>query len=190
MVEALQRLESNLRVGFATACAERLFSTDILMESISDQEIADLRSVLNRLWRDVEGDKMSDSEVENSIAKCLVTLDALEKAPVRKSAERTEDAVATICYALRCRQSGDSNEAMWASRRVYEALDNYVISQENIDTNQPDGEQQVLSNPAIQAELRRQQLDLADLLKNKSEAVQLLRNRAVSDSRSMFGQGN
>jgi len=190
LVGTLERLQPNSRVAFAAACAERLLQTSYsLSKSAHNEDPRELRHILNRLWLDVEGDRMSDSEVEDAIAKCLLTVEELESEPVKPEAAGATDAVAALCYALRCRKSGESNDAMWASRRAYECLDNYVINQENIDTNQPNGEQEVLSNTLIQAELARQRRDLDDLLSNEMKLTTLhrLRQRAVADAGSFFG---
>jgi hypothetical protein len=96
-----------------------------------------------------------------------------------------------VAYALRCRQNGQSQEAAWAARRAYEALDHFVINREKIDVNKPGAEARVLGHAAVQTELARQRRDLDELLGGDAKAVQQaaarLRDRAQKESALFFG---
>jgi uncharacterized protein YjaG (DUF416 family) len=192
LVEELEGLPHQLRVAFATACAERLLPayTDF-SERARMGDPKELTSILERLWVDLEGDAMTFAEVEEAIAKCMTLVLPLENKPLIAGQTAAEDAGAALCYALRCRKTGDSQEAAWAARRTYEALDDFVISREDIDTNQPGGEQQALSHPLIQAELGRQRRDLNELIgfggQNVLGVVAPLRERAKAEARTFFG---
>jgi hypothetical protein len=103
-----------------------------------------------------------------------------------------EDAAAAVAYAYRCRQNGAAQEAAWAGGRAYEALDNWVINTEHIDTNQSGAEERVLSHPLVQAELGRQRRDLEELLGVRNEgaiadAVAQLRDQAKAEASTVFG---
>lgn len=74
-----------------------------------------------------------------------------------------EDALAAVAYALRVQQNGDSQEAAWAARRVYEALDHFIIDERGIDTNEAGSEKLIIENPLILQELLQQKADLDDL---------------------------
>ena len=192
LVEGLEGLPHQLRVAFATACAERLLPayTDF-SERTRMGDSKELTSILERLWVDLEGNAMTSAEVEEAIAKCMTLVLPLENKPLIAGQTAAEDAGAALCYALRCRKTGDSQEAAWAGRRAYEALDEFVISREKIDTNQPGGEQQALSHPLIQAELGRQRRDLNELIgfggQNVLGVVAPLRERAKAEARIFFG---
>src|SRR5215813_12242274 len=163
--EAVQKLHPNLRVAFAVACAERLLSAAAsFVQGSQNDDLLKSKDIAGRLWLDLEGGKMSASEVEQAIEVCIAMIERIEGGSSNWQESAVGDAVAALCYALRCHQTGDTKEAVWAARRPYESLDAYVIDQEGIDTNKPNGEQRVLSHPLIQAEVARQQRDLDDLL--------------------------
>ena len=61
-----------------------------------------------------------------------------------------EDAVAATIFALRCLETGGVNEAKWAARRAYEALDDFVS---HIDESKVNDEVNILSNHLVQREL-------------------------------------
>jgi uncharacterized protein YjaG (DUF416 family) len=97
----------------------------------------------------------------------------------------------SLAYALRARLTGEPQEAAWAARVAYEALDNLIINREDIDTNKPGGEQKVISHPIVQTELGRQQRDLNELLDLSDKDVQEIsfrfRDRARAEALSFFG---
>ena len=66
-----------------------------------------------------------------------------------------ENALAALCYALRVSVTGNPQDAGFAARQVYEALDYFVHNRENIDFNQPGAESRILRDPEVQAQLRR-----------------------------------
>jgi len=129
LVEGLEGLPHHLRVAFATACAERLLPayTDF-SERTRMGDSKELTSILERLWVDLEGDAMTSAEVEEAIAKCMTLVLPLENKPLIAGQTAAEDAGAALCYALRCRKTGDSQEAAWAGRRACEALDDFAVT--------------------------------------------------------------
>jgi hypothetical protein len=95
-------------------------------------------------------------------------------------------------YAYRCRQNEEAQEAAWAARHAYEAIDNWVINREDIDISERGAEQRVLSHPLVQAELARQRRDLEELLGVRDEgavadALVRLRDRAKAEASIVFG---
>ncbi|HWF03645.1 MAG TPA: hypothetical protein VHA06_08165 [Candidatus Angelobacter sp.] len=70
---------------------------------------------------------------------------------------------------------------MYTAQRAYEALDNFVINTENIDTNIPGEEARVLAHPLIQAEFGRQLRDL-DELQRGVITVQELQERSKREA--------
>jgi len=186
------KLSPQLRVVFAAACAERLLPA---YERFSRQtgrgDLPKLRGILNRLWDDVAGSPMTAAEIQSNIDAALQLTPAEDDGPWVPEQAAAEDAGAATAYALRCRQSGKGQEAAWAARRAYEALDHFVIAQEKLDVNAPGAEARVLKHPLVQAELQRQKRDLSELLvadKNtaKPSAAQF-RARAATEARGVFG---
>jgi hypothetical protein len=91
----------------------------------------------------------------------------------------------SVVYALRAKLAGEAQEATWAARVAYEALDNFVINTEHIDTNKSGEEQHVLAHPLVQAELARQQRDLDELrggMQDPALLIRRLRDRAQAEA--------
>lgn len=92
---------------------------------------------------------------------------------------------------LRTRLTGEAQEAAWAARVAYEAIDNYVIKKEGINTNIPNGEPRLLSRPLVQAELGRQERDLCELLASiggdAGRMLRQVRDRARAKAAVFFG---
>jgi hypothetical protein len=101
-----------------------------------------------------------------------------------------QHAAAAVAYALRCRLSEGAQDAGWAARQVYEALDLWVTTRDNVDLNAPGAEEKVLADPLIQAELRRQARDLQELGTIDEDGVRAgaprIRQRAESEGSSVF----
>jgi len=161
----LNRLPAHLRVAFAAACAERLFPAyEHYWEQSRNKSEHDLTSLLERLWLDLRSNALEDSEIDEAIEKCMSVVERLNDGDWIEGQAAADGAASALCYALRCRKTGETQEAAWAARRLYEVLDDFVINGEHIDTNQPGAESRVLAHPLIQAELARQRLDLEELL--------------------------
>ena len=96
-----------------------------------------------------------------------------------------EDALSALAYSLQCLRSADAQEAVWAARRVYEALDYFVTTRDNISPDEPGGEQRVIGDSGIQAELQRQARDISDLMvagdSLSQELLDNLRRRSVAN---------
>ena len=161
----IEQLSIKGRAAFAAACAERMLPSFAKFVTRTARGKPDaLRDVLTRLWNDLVRDPMSDAEVDAQIAACMDLIPNENGGPWVQEQAAAEDAASALAYALRCRRSGLAKDAAWAARRCYEALDNYVINHEAIDTSIPGEEARVRSHPLVQAELGRQQRDLNELL--------------------------
>ena len=191
LAKDLRRLPERLRTAFAAATAVRLMPAYAgFSRKTGRGDPAKLAAIIERLWRDLEGDKMSADQVRENIDLCTTLTPQEDEGPWVLEQAAAEDASAALAYALRCRQSGDSQEAAWAARRAYEAIDHFVIAQEGIDTNRPGAEERVISHPLVQAELARQRRDLEELL-SVSEAATAdlltrLKHRASTEAESFF----
>jgi uncharacterized protein YjaG (DUF416 family) len=192
LVKMLDRLPRDLRVVFAAACAERLLPAyAAFSERAGRGDPTALRQSLTLLWDDLDGKRLPDGEVQTNIDTCMELIPQEDDGPWVPEQASAEDAGAAVAYALRCRQNGQSQEAAWAARRAYEALDHFVINREKIDVNKPGAEARVLGHAAVQTELARQRRDLDELLGGDAKAVQQaaarLRDRAQKESALFFG---
>jgi len=190
----LDRIAMPLRVVFAAAAAERLLPAYVSFSHSAGRGNPNLLTeILDRLWRDIDGIKMDPEELQQNIDLSMKLIPEEDDLPWVLGQEWAEDAVVAVTYALRCRQSGKSQESAWAARRAYEALDHFVINHEDIDPSVV-GEERILSNPLIQDELMRQQRDLRELVaverQDESAIAQKIHLRAKAESIGIFNKGS
>lgn len=164
LIKMLNALPRELRVAFAVLCAERLMPAYAeFARRLSSLDPTILISILGRLWRALGGEAMTGEEIQSNLDTCMTLIQAEDEGQWSSLRAYAEDAVAAVAYALRVQQSGESQEAAWAARRVYEALDHFVINKESIDTNKAGSEKSIMGHPLVQQELVQQQKDLDDL---------------------------
>jgi uncharacterized protein YjaG (DUF416 family) len=188
-------IPARYRATFAAACAERLLPAySDFFRRVGRGDPVKLAAILARLWRDLEGQKMADEEVKECLDVCMNLIPREDEGTWVPEQAAAEDAGSALAYALRCRQTGNAQEAAWAARRSYEALDHFVVAQEDIDTNAAFGENRVLLHPLVQAELARQRRDMEELLgaaetelPNIASRVQ---QRAKADAQMFFRLGS
>lgn len=160
----LDRLPPRSRAAFAACCAQRLYDVGrrfLVKDGLAAR--ADFyHAAIECAWNHI-----LVSPDKARIARLLPEVMALipdEDAPGWTQVDAYGgDALSALAYCLRCMQSGDAQEAAWAAQCIYESLDYYVNSVNEISPNEPAAEIVILENPAIQAELERQTRDLADL---------------------------
>ncbi|MCC6334914.1 MAG: hypothetical protein IT380_13135 [Myxococcales bacterium] len=131
-----------------------------------------------------DGLRAKEEQIETLMS--LVPQEDSINGPWTQDATNAQNAGMAAIYALRTKLLGDPQEAAWAARVAYEALDNFVINSEDIDRNVRGAELRVLAHPLVQAELARQLSDIQDLKMHASEpvptAVARVRTRATSDA--------
>jgi uncharacterized protein YjaG (DUF416 family) len=191
LIAKLDELSPRLRVLFAAIAAEKLSPAYLKYSHRAGRgDPTALSAVLERLWRDIEGERMDSEQVQDSlelVIKLIPREDDSSWIPEQASAE---DATAAVAYALRCRENGQSTESVWAARRAYEAVDHFVITKTGIDISRPGANEAVLSSPLVQAELARQRRDVDELLATYQGDVvnlaQRMRKRALAESKIIF----
>jgi uncharacterized protein YjaG (DUF416 family) len=192
-VQLLKQLPTPLRVGFALLCALRILPRYRRFHSVTGRgDPVALEAIVERLWKDLCGDKMSDDELKRTAERCLALVPSEEDGWDEVTQPLAEDAAAAVAYAVRGRMTGEPQEAAWAARRVYESIDRYVFAMTGLSQGDPNDELTVLSHPLVQAELARQQRDLEDLRRFTSSGfsqsdLRQLRDRSQSESASFLG---
>lgn len=187
LLKTVDLLPKLLRTAFAVLCAQRLLPAYLAFaERLEPEDCADAASILNRLWSDLEGDKVSLQVVQENLDACLALLGPEDEGEWSDLRACGEDALAAVAYALYTRLNGKSEDAISAARRVYNALDYFVNNEEGLDFSKS-AEEDILAHPLIQRELARQWQDLDDLVKlaaqpNWHGALIALRARAVADA--------
>jgi uncharacterized protein YjaG (DUF416 family) len=191
LVEVLDRLRSPLRVVFAAASAERLLPAYASFSRRTGRgDATALAAVLERLWLDLQGNRMDARQLQDNVDVSMSLIPEEDAGPWVPEQAWAEDAAAAVAYALRCRQNGQSQEAAWAARRAYEAVDHFVVDQEGIDINRAGAEGQVLAHPLLQAELLRQRRDLDELLSADEQDIARVAKqmyvKAQAESETLF----
>jgi hypothetical protein len=192
LISELGNLPPPLRVAFAAACAERQMCAYRRFEESHGRKPPNALDVaLQETW--AHPDPPQDPEALEQQIEALMDLVPQEgdlQGAWTQDSTNAQNAGMAALYALRTKLRGDPQEAAWAARVAYEALDNFVINSEDIDTNKPGEQLRVLAHPLVQAELTRQRIDLEDLRTYITDSlpavIARVRNRAVADSNRFF----
>jgi uncharacterized protein YjaG (DUF416 family) len=192
LTRKLNRLPSMLRVVFSAACAERLLPAYITFSSLAGQgEPETLTRILARLWEDIAGDPMTGGEIQSNVGTCMGLIPPGDDEALHVETAYAEDASVAVVYALTCRQSGNSEEAMWSAQRACSAIEHFTTSREKFVPKPVSDPSRVYAHPLIQAELARQRRDLDELLRVADEDVREIaarfRDRAKAESKIFFG---
>lgn len=186
LTEQLERLPRCLRVAFAAACAERLYGpyAPFADELVLGQP-GELSAMLERLWSECEADAPTPAWAERSVARLdqLMPHDDDVDWSIPGQAVAQDFSFALI-YALDAHRTGCAQEAVLAANYVYESVWSTVANGPAIDLNAPGGMEAAVGHPLVQAELGRQERDLADLLRDPDapELIRRLRERAREES--------
>jgi uncharacterized protein YjaG (DUF416 family) len=174
---------------FASSCAERLFPLyQSFCEKTAQGRPNYLRSTLDQLWDLARRGQEGHEEAFLSDYESLIPGEDAEWTPLNPLAE---NAVAALAYACRCQLTGEAESAAWAAVQVYEAVDYLAHTLGGIDFTGPEAEADILKSEYVQAEIKRQLRDLAELenvVRDGSgieHVVETFRNRAKSEGMTL-----
>lgn len=182
LVESLNLLSKESRVAFAASSASRLVAAyENFHQRTGLGNPETIRVALNNVWRGVFGEKDIELQLRTNLEAVmkLVPEENNSWSPLHAYAD---DAVSAVAYAIRAAVTGDAQEAAWAAKRVYEAVDEYVITQNESFLSGKGSEQEIINDPLIQQELDRQGDDLKALLSSESSKTAPM--KAWSDLKS------
>jgi Protein of unknown function (DUF416) len=157
LVQSLDRLPNEYRTAFAAACAQRLlprytaFYARLRDKNQEEEQVAEKYLIF--LWRELSERRLDHERIEAMIKRLLATLPDEDTTSAANEPYCT-DAGAAVVFSLQSHLTGQTKFAIMAARRVYHALDNFVIN--NLFPNEqrimdPD-EDVVLAHPLIQRE--------------------------------------
>jgi uncharacterized protein YjaG (DUF416 family) len=185
LVRVLAQLPSQARVAFAALCAERQLPNYQRFSSRSESgDPGVLREALVAIWEDLQGREVGAAELGSILNRCLDQLPSEEDDS--EEAAYADAATAAVAYTIRARLTSEPQEAAWAARRAYDAVDHFVTGRLNPSILEHDLEGGMAAHPLVQAELQRQQADLRDLQAAGTNALLLetaanLQDRARRD---------
>jgi uncharacterized protein YjaG (DUF416 family) len=187
IIRKLDQLDPTAKVSFAAACAQRQMPNYLAFSEKTGQgEPHTLITILECAWWDALGrKKMSDDEVRVNLDRCMALIPKEDEVPWVDEQPYAEDAASAVVYVLRARNTGESQDAAYAARVAYEALDHHVINRLGVDD-----EDRAFMHPVVQAELTRQQRDLDDLRGcdgRIAEVIARLQDRAKAEATTFFG---
>lgn len=114
------------RVAYAAACAQCLHpATEKYSQVLGDPVFADIASeVLSDIWRAIE--RQDRVHLDHERVEALVPDDS---SPWSSELAYAQNSIAAVAYVVRFLNSGQTQEAVWAGRQVYDLADFAVESQ-------------------------------------------------------------
>jgi uncharacterized protein YjaG (DUF416 family) len=193
LLSKLKGLPGKNMVAFAACSAERLLPACLRYFSLLDQNSDTgemFVTALNDVWDSLSKDEIDLDHFKQAEAACIDEIPSDDEA-WEAGEPYAEDACTAVALTIRALLSGDVNNAMWAARNVYEALDNFVIHINNIKDT-ADCEDEVIAHPLIQNEFYRQLEDMEMLQSEKAvvlstEIIDGLRAKAKQQALVVFG---
>jgi uncharacterized protein YjaG (DUF416 family) len=189
----LDQLPIALRVAFAAACAQRLLPCYArYCELKREGNPGALAEALDYLWAGLDGHPVTAERLNRDHDVCM-SLVPPDDHQFHDQQACAEDATAAAVYAIEAQLTGDSQSALWAARRAYNAVDYHVMSDFPSGILPKSAEEEILSHPVVQAELHRQQQDMAMLKAaavgrmSLSSAIKDVRARAQRDAARFLG---
>lgn len=163
IVNRLALLPAWTRPAFAAAAASRLLpSFRVFHTERPLRDRGELDDALGVVWDNIPEIGIAKTELDKVVDRTLMILPS-EILSTSEFHPFAEDAVTSVAYALRALASGEPQEAAWAARHVYEAVDCFATSQICGDSTSFEKDRKILEHPAVQLELSRQQRDLSML---------------------------
>lgn len=190
MRKSLDSLPAALRVVFSASCAERSFP--FYCEYSKKGELDNsylIRNALDGIWSEAEGNPLGlDLKAEIERCKAIIP-DELDEASWSPEMSYAGDMVFSMIYTLCARLGGDTQDAVWAARHSYNAIDSFVEHLISDDPFSYAPAEAVISHPLVQKELACQECDLIELRSIEADArrtVVSIRNRAKEDGEIFF----
>jgi uncharacterized protein YjaG (DUF416 family) len=158
----LDELSGKLRTVFAALCAERLAPAYAPFASRNARDPGEINLLLEQLWKDLGGAEISgdDLRARRDLAEELIPDD--DETWVGLSFYAS-DAAAALAYAYSARLSGLSQDAAWAARRAYEAVDYYATRKSAPHSGVGHNTEEPRIDGIVLDEITRQKRDLEDL---------------------------
>jgi uncharacterized protein YjaG (DUF416 family) len=194
LIRNLEQLPRPLRVIFAATCAERLLPAYLNFSDLTEGAAPEtLTRALARLWEDIDGNPMTEDEVQSNVSACMALIPPDDDMSLPVESAYGEDADVAVIYALTCLQNGSSQDAMWAARRVTDSIYHFVSIREDVFSTRRGALKRELAHPLIQAELARQRRDIDELLgaaeadADVRQTAERFRERAKGEAGIVFG---
>ena len=187
----LSSLPRRLRTAFAAACAQRLMPGYIRSASRNlNANPQQAVKILDELWNDIRGGSADGNKLNRDVESCAALLPG-DDVSYFEGIEYAENAILSLIFAIESELKGAAERAAQAAGEVHDSL--FIFVQGLVgDVESRADMARIDSHPLMQAELRRQAADLADLesaAKNPGSEppiIARIRRRAEADSEFLF----
>jgi uncharacterized protein YjaG (DUF416 family) len=190
LLNDLAELPTILRTTFAAACAQRLLPNYVRYadNGARNTNPAAVSNALATLWRMIESNRFDAALLTKEYELCVSLMPDAYKQYIQGH-EEALDAVLSIAFAIRAQVDADDVElAVSAARQAVNALDHYIYERYGINIGAPGAQQKIDAYPIMQIELRRQQVDIAELQSvmenpdSEPAIISRIRRRAEQDA--------
>lgn len=180
LLSQLQLLPGWKQVAFMVLCCERMIPNfDRFSKEAGFGDAAVLRIALDVAWRWLETDQLP-MDLDSLRSACEEQAPSTEdfRSEFTSAALDAANAVATVLDALERWSASNAAEVAALAR---DTVDLYVQASRNLDPASPSFEADILADPLMQTELRRQREDLEELIslgEDRSFIVTRMRKRS------------
>lgn len=177
----LSELEPWQRSAFTLACAQRLlplYQKYCAVSGRGDTSFAE--QTLDALWRSLQGESISNEQLRQMISRGEELVPNGDEVDVSVWHWFAMDAMAALIYAVQIQQVDDAEKGVWAARHSCDVIMFYLRRRDHLKIRTSDDQKALETDPAIQAELARQQQDLITLseVDERADALEAVRVRA------------
>jgi hypothetical protein len=194
ITSGLTELPTRLAAAFAAAVAERQLPNYAAYVERSGRGSFDiLIGALNDLWDDLEHPSGDKEELRSHIDQCESLLSG--KGHYEEGWSFAKNAIWSTQYALHLWLDGQVQNAIWATDCAIETLYHSMaipIGGAEMRTIDPEEHEELIDDPLMRAEFRREHQDIDDLARgagseaDQREAISKVRRRAQTDALRFF----
>lgn len=180
--DRLSKLPNAKRAAFAATCVERLapaYRQYSRSSGAANQDRFD--SIVTDLWAFIERRLLGDNNLPDAD---LIYGELSPQGDLDGLLGYADDAVAALAFAVRTTRNGMAQDAVWAARRVYEAMNRLVVSRLHISYFDEVAERKIENHELVVEEFKRQNIVL-EKLETPTEEVEwprLVRELRLSDA--------
>lgn len=177
----LSELKPWQRSAYTLACAQRLlplYQRYHTITGLGDASFAE--QTLGALWRSLQGESISNGQFTRMISRAEELVPKGDEVDVSVWHWFAMNSMAALIYAIQIQQVDDVEKGVWAARHSSDAIMFYLRRRDHLKIRTSEDQKALETDPAVQAELARQQQDLTTLSGGeRARAVEAVRTRAL-----------
>lgn len=158
LISALNALPHASRVAFAAATATRQIVSCGLVK-YDEFSASRLNDIVSDLWRAAQNLEI-DEKLWSGRLEDIMNMMPSDEVYWDIWHALADDCLSSLTYAIRCLLNQESQDAAWAARRAYEAVDQVAIRLLGLRPGEASAETGILSHEVVQREVSNQKKDL------------------------------